>query len=291
MTLDVISSDDWRRAGAMWSWRGRRIFTRVDGRGDPLVLIHGFPTASWDWWRLWPELTARYRVITLDMLGFGWSEKPAHADYTIAAQADLIEALLAREQVTHFRLLAHDYGVTVAQELLARQLERAQPRITATCLLNGGLFPETHRALPSQRLLASPIGPLIARLSSYRMYAANMRRIWGATPLPDAELVAMWQLTTASNGLAVLPKLLGYMRERRRHRARWAPALDRTTAPLRIINGLVDPVSGAHMVARYRQLVAMPDILELPGVGHYPQLEAPAQVLAGALELFERVSI
>ena len=70
-------------------------------------------------------------------------------------------------------------GVTVAQELLARQSDPSGPKITSACLLNGGLFPETHRALLTQKLLASPIGFLIARLSTYGTFAKAMRRIWG----------------------------------------------------------------------------------------------------------------
>ena len=54
--------------------------------------------------------------------------------------------------------------------------------------------------------------------------------------------------------------------------------------PLRFINGPADPVSGAHMAARYRELVPNPDVVLLDGIGHYPQLEAPEQVLASFFE-------
>ena len=49
--------------------------------------------------------------------------------------------------------------------------------------------------------------------------------------------------------------------------------------PMRFINGLLDPVSGAHMVERYRELIPGPDVIELEGIGHYPQVEAPGRVL------------
>jgi pimeloyl-ACP methyl ester carboxylesterase len=49
--------------------------------------------------------------------------------------------------------------------------------------------------------------------------------------------------------------------------------------PLRFINGAVDPVSGAHMLERYLELVPHPDTVLLQGIGHYPHTEAPAQVL------------
>ncbi|MBS1121284.1 MAG: alpha/beta hydrolase [Deltaproteobacteria bacterium] len=285
--MAFMTPEQWRAGGDHFLWRGEQIFFRVEGTGEPLLLIHGFPTASWDWFAVWPALIERYRVLTLDMIGFGFSAKPRGFDYSIFAQADLFEALLARHHVKTYRLLAHDYGLTVTQELLARQGDAATTaRITSACLLNGGLFPETHRALVTQRLLASPLGPLVARVSSYRTFASTMRRIWGAHPPSDAELRAMWQLVTENGGLGVMAKLIGYMAERKRHRERWVRALVESTLPIRLVNGLADPVSGAHMVARYRELVPHPDIVELPGVGHYPQLEAPDAVLAAALELF-----
>ena len=55
--------------------------------------------------------------------------------------------------------------------------------------------------------------------------------------------------------------------------------MQRTGVPLRVIDGAVDPVSGAHMVERYRQLIPAPDTVLLPHIGHYPQVEAPEQVL------------
>jgi pimeloyl-ACP methyl ester carboxylesterase len=278
----MTSLDEWRAEGDSFEWRGERIFCRTAGTGEPLLLVHGFPTASWDWAAVWPQLAAHYRVLTLDMIGFGLSAKPARFAYSIMAQADLFEAFLARERVTRYRVLAHDYGNTVAQELLARD----RGAIVSVCFLNGGLFPEAHRALPMQRLLASPLGPLIARFTTFKAFAASMRRIWGTHRLPDAELRTMWELASRSDGLARIPKLLGYMAERRQHRARWVGALVEAKLPRRLIDGLVDPVSGAHLVARYRELVSEPDVVELPGVGHYPQVEAPDAVAAAALAFF-----
>ena len=284
-----MTPDEWRAKGDYFEWRGERIFYRAEGRGEPVVLIHGFPTASWDWSPLWPALVERYRVLTLDMIGFGFSAKPRDFAYSILAQADLFGALLAREQVTRYHLVAHDYGLTVAQELLARQRDdAAAPRITTVCLLNGGMFPEAHRPLLTQKLLASPLGPLLARLSSYRTFAQAMRRIWGSHPVPEAELRGMWQLITTHDGMRVMPKLIGYMAERRRHRERWVGAVVDAAMPVRLIDGLDDPISGAHMVARYRELVSNPDVVELPGVGHYPQLEAPADVQRAVLEQLAR---
>src|SRR5438105_4292804 len=102
----MISPDEWRSRGEFFDWQGQRIFYRAAGRGEPVLLVHGFPTASWDWAAVWPELLEHYRLLTLDMIGFGFSAKPVGFPYSIFAQADLYEALLAREGISSYRLLA-----------------------------------------------------------------------------------------------------------------------------------------------------------------------------------------
>jgi pimeloyl-ACP methyl ester carboxylesterase len=293
LPLALPPLDAWRAAGRPFDWRGHAVFTRAGG--DParpaLLLIHGFPTASWDWGALWAPLGARWRVLTLDLLGFGFSAKPRDFPYSIAAQADLLEDFLRVQDVAEYHVLAHDYGDTVAQELLARQAgPGARPRLRSVALLNGGLFPEVHRARLVQRLLASPLGPLVARAVTRRGFGRSLRAIFGpATPPGARELDGFWTLLQQHDGRAVMPRLIGYMAERRQQRARWVGALQQATIPLRLIDGAADPVSGAHLARRYRELVPQADVVELPGIGHYPQVEAPQAVLEAYLAFRARV--
>lgn len=284
MSQARIPLDAWEAAGRYISYRGQRVFVRVDGPrdADALLLIHGFPTASWDWEALWPALAARYRVHALDLVGFGFSDKPADYDYSLIDQADLCEHFLRLEGVATYHVLAHDYGDSVAQELLARQVEAGQrPCLRSVAFLNGGLFPETHRPLLLQKLLLSPVGPLISRLTSRAKLAASMRGIFGAATPPDDELIdGFWRLLSHGDGRRIMHKLIRYMVERRQHRERWVGALERAGIPLALIDGAADPISGAHMARRYRQLVPVADVTLLDGIGHYPQLEAPGKVLA-----------
>ena len=279
------SPGEWRRKGTSFTYRGHEIFVRSGGdKAAPvLLLIHGFPTASWDYAPLWENLAARWRVLTLDMLGFGFSAKPRNYSYSISDQADLMEAFLHSESVLEFHVLAHDYGDTVAQELLARN--SSAPRLRSVCLLNGGIFPEAHHPLLIQRLLSSPVGPLVARLSSRASFALSMRQIFARDrPPTPAELEGFWELLTHRNGRAVLAAVSRYRHERRRRRGRWVGALQAAAVPLRLIVGTADPIAGATIAERYRQLVPHPDVLELAGVGHYPQLEAPEEVLKAYTE-------
>lgn len=286
----MASFESWRSQGKSFDFRGRRIFFQAGGadpRGPHVLLIHGLPTASWDYHRIWPALSERCAsLLAPDMLGFGWSDKPVDHTFTIAEQADLHEQLLRGHGVRRVRIIAHDYGVTVAQELLARQTERliAGDRsltIERVCLLNGGLFPETHRPLLVQRLMLTSLGPTLAGALRFNGFARNFSKVFGPHTKPSrSELDEFWQLLASGNGLRMAHKLFHYIPERRRYRQRWVSALQESKVPLTLINGPLDPVSGIHMVARYRELVPKPDVVVLPEIGHYPHVEAPQGVLS-----------
>ncbi|MGH8354374.1 MAG: alpha/beta fold hydrolase [Pseudomonas sp.] len=281
--------DEWRAQGRSFDFRGQAIRYWVAGPGaqataeqaEPLLLIHGFPTASWDWHYLWQPLAQQYRVIACDMLGFGDSAKPRGHAYRLLEQADLQQALLAHLGIAGpVHLLAHDYGDSVAQELLARHHE-GRLQLGSCVFLNGGLFPETHRPVLVQKLLLGPLGPLIGRLFSRQKLAANFNRIFGPATRPsEAELDDFWRLIAMNDGPGVMHRLIRYIPERHQQRARWVAAMQQGGVPLRVIDGAHDPISGGHMVARYRELIPAPDSVLLEGIGHYPQTEAPELVLA-----------
>lgn len=280
--LSGITLDAWRAQGQTLDFRGHaiRYWVAGDDAAEPLLLIHGFPSASWDWHRLWTPLAARYRLIACDMLGFGYSAKPRGHAYSLLEQADLQQMLLAHigeQRPVH--VLAHDYGDSVAQELIARHQDE-HLQLASCVFLNGGLFPETHHPVRVQKLLLGPLGPLVGRLFSRRKLAQSFARIFGPhTQASESELDALWQLVAYNNGPAVMHRLIRYMPERRQQRQRWVSAMQATAVPMRVIDGAFDPISGAHMVKRYRELITDADTVLLEGIGHYPQLEAPTAVL------------
>lgn len=285
--LSIENINEWRSGGEFYVHEGHQVFFRDSGASSKpvLVLLHGFPTSSWDWRDIWPELVKRFRVICLDFIGFGLSDKPHLARYSIMMQADAVESLLHVRGVVSYHLLAHDYGDTVAQELLARDLEHARGLIQSCILLNGGLFPETHKPLFLQKLLLSPVGPLVSRFASFRKFVTSFDSIC-MRQMPASDLKVHWELLIRARGRAVMPKIIRYMDERVRYRERWVSALTDTKIPLRLINGLDDPISGGHMADRYQELVEHADIVGLPAIGHYPQNENPNAVLDAAQQFW-----
>ena len=284
----------WRQRGEILPLLGRSIFVIDEGSHDlpVIVLVHGFPTSSWDWHPIWDTLGENYRLIALDMLGFGFSEKPNNRDYSIHGQADIVEALVEVKGLNQFHVLAHDYGDTVAQELLARQTEHSSAGIwLSCCFLNGGLFPETHKALLTQKLLLSPVGKFVNRFTGYSKFRQNFSSVFGRDTKPtEQNLHDFWWLININDGKHLFHNLITYMSDRIKHRDRWVTALQTASMPLALINGSIDPVSGAHMVARYKTLSCRLDYCaELPLIGHYPQVEAPEEVMQHYITFIEDI--
>lgn len=287
------SLQQWKSAGHYFEWREHSIFFRDQGKGDVLLCIHGFPTASYDWQRMWPSLTKHFRVISLDLLGFGFSSKPRRHAYSIMEQTDIIAALLASLNIQRVHILAHDLGDSIAQECLARVETRSgiiSFDVQSICFLNGGLFPEAHRPRLIQTLLRGPLGPLLVHGLNENKFNQSFSAVFGSNTQPCAEdLSDFWHLIALNNGHRLAHRLLQYIPERRKNRERWLKAMQQTRIPMRLIDGIDDPVSGRHLLERYRELIPDADAIELEGIGHYPQVEAPGAVLAAFLDFHKKI--
>ena len=283
----------WEADGRYFDWQSHSIFYRDQGAGETLLCIHGFPTSSFDWRAMWPSLKKHYRVISLDLLGFGYSSKPRRNNYSVLQQADIISALLSSLMIDRAHICAHDLGDSIAQELLARQENHpGQNRfdIQSICFLNGGLFPETHRPRLIQTLLRGPLGPLLVHGLNEKKFSKSFAEVFGANTQPGAgDLSDFWHLIALNNGHRLAHRLLQYIPERKKHRDRWLKAKQSTRVPMRLINGPDDPVSGRHMLERYRELIPDADAVELESIGHYPQIEAPGAVLAALLDFHKKI--
>ncbi len=288
----------WASGGRFMNWEGHAIFYRASASrpDDPrpvLLLLHGFPSSSFDWIELWPTLEERFRLIALDFLGFGLSAKPYSHDYTLMEQADIAQQLLEALRVKRYHVLAHDYGDTVAQELLARHNDAAAQGLQSVVLLNGGILPDENEPLLMQKLLASEVaGPLMRQFVSRGLFGRTFSRVFGPNTKPTArELDEQWALITHNGGANISDKLLRYLNERQTHKERWVSALINPAVPLRVVNGPADPVSGEQVAEAYRRAASAPDVVLLgEHVGHYPQIEDPEGVLAALFAFHDDIA-
>ena len=264
----------------------RAIFARVLGAGPWLTMVHGFPTSSWDWVPMLPALAVDHRVLVFDLLGFGESDKPTGHDWSAFEQADILEALWKHFDTGETRVVAHDVGLTVALELLARQQEGTLPvRIVDMTLLNGGVYAGFHRQRRIQGWLQRPVvGPLIARMLGEARFGTALAEVFGPAHQPGREALHQhWLSVARRDGSRNYHRLIRYIPERRANAPRWENALEKTSVPIRFVWGMADPVSGAPMVEVIRRRRPGADIVELANVGHYPQLEDPSSVVEAIL--------
>eukprot|EP00736_Rhodelphis_marinus_P009585 Rmarinus@m.24826 len=281
----------WAKRGQYYNHDGHAVFYRDSLTEDPLaeykptlVMLHGFPTSGYDWWKLRVEARDQFRCILIDFLGFGFSDKPWGHKYSIMEQADVVEGLLRHRGIEKFHIISHDYGDTVAQELIARQNEGSLDQslhISSLFMLNGGIFPEVHKPILMQKLVLNEYtGPLISYLTVKKLFSLSMAKIFGPrTPLTPFEVNEFWFLLTHKNGRQSLHQLQQYIHERKHYRDRWVGALQSTDVPLAFVNGPHDPISGKHMYDRFVELIPEGTAILLDDhIGHYPQLEAPEAV-------------
>jgi pimeloyl-ACP methyl ester carboxylesterase len=287
----AISIEAWRTRGKNLATHDGEIWwldSQPQSSQTPICILHGFPTASHDFARL-VDIASSRRVVTLDFLGFGLSDKPVEYGYSLFEHADSVIAVLKEAKIERAHIFAHDMGTSVATELCARRERGTLPFAMASLtLMNGSVHVEMADLTFGQIALRSPFGPLFAKLNSARTFKAQMKRIF-ARPVSDEDLDAMWSLMARADGPLRLPQTIRYIEERTRFRRRWIGALERLDIPTHVAWGRLDPVA---VIAIARQLAAeIPnaDLTIWDDLGHYPQLEAPDVVAKSVMAFWDRV--
>ena len=278
----------WQERGQSEEFRGYDIHVfRQPGEGPLLLLLHGFPSSSYDW-RLLLDQVADRNVLAFDFLGFGLSAKPRDTRNSLFWQADLTEELVRRHvDGRPVFILAHDMGTSVANELMARDIEgKLEMEIAGILLFNGSMVLERASPILGQRILRSRFGALFGRLSSERVFRQQFGSVFSAAhPLSDSEAADQWALLCHNGGRTLGHRLISYMDQREEHAERWHGAIRDWPGELSLAWGLQDPVATTAVLAALRELRPGVAVGELPELAHYPQLEDPqrlAQVLAEA---------
>jgi pimeloyl-ACP methyl ester carboxylesterase len=261
------------------------IFVQRMGSGSTLTMLHGYPSSSHDWARVAPTLARQRALLLPDFLGFGASDKPPEHAYSLHEQADLVEALWALEGIASTGIVAHDYGVSVTQELLARRAEGAlSVDLEAVHLLNGGLYPDLARPGRGQLALLDPErGPQMSAGITEERFAMSLKPTFAADFDAAADSAEIWRAASREGGQAISYRLTRYICDRAVHSERWTAALERTDVPVAFVWGMLDPVSGAHMAQRIRERLPGAPLLALDDVAHWPALEAHERVAAALL--------
>ena len=281
------------RADAM-DVTGVRLAVHDHGPAEAAVVtfLHGYPSSSLDAVPLLERIGDDVRLLAPDLPGFGASEKPARHPYSIHGAVDAVEAMWTALGVRETVLVAHDYSVSVAQELLARQLDgTTTTTVSAVAWCNGGLWPDLHRQTLGQQLLLDPEhGEAVAEAMDEAALTSGLQGTWGTRrPMSEAESRGIWRSMEHDGGSKIAHRLLHYVADRLEHDDRWRAALDTAAVPMRFVWGDLDPVSGGHVADRLEErLPGWPpgrELLRLADVGHWPPLEAPDELVTAVRSL------
>ena len=243
---DPASVLEWEAAGRRIEVDGREVFVRDvpaagDESGPPVLVLHGFPSASFDYRHVLDALRRTRRVILFDFLGFGLSAKP-DLRYSIELQADVTEAVVAACGIDRVVLLTHDMGDTVGGEVLARDLDGTLGfSIERRALTNGSIYIEMAQLSTGQQLLLSlpdERNELVGADEGAAFRGGLAGTFAEARQPDDEELDAQWALMRRHQGSALLPRTIRYIEDRR---DREAPLHRRHRVPPVAARGRVGP--------------------------------------------------
>lgn len=244
-----MTADHWKSRGKFYTVSNKKIFVIDEGTSnDTIVILHGYPTSSFDYVRVLPELTKRYRVVIHDHLGFGFSDQPDSHTYSLIDQADIALNLWNKMGLKQVSILAHDYGSAVAKEILSRKNHNLIPlKIKRIYLCNSSMKLEHLHLRNMDKLLKDKkLGGFIARLTS-NSYQNLKRRFQKSSA--KQESVNEYEITNVANKVddteakKEIHLLSNFINERYTYWHRWIEALRESEIPVKIVWEKNDPVA------------------------------------------------
>ncbi|TCP24716.1 pimeloyl-ACP methyl ester carboxylesterase [Tenacibaculum skagerrakense] len=275
-----MTANQWKQKGNFIKLFNNEVFVIDEGKQNlkTMVILHGYPTSSYDYYKVLDRLTSEYRIIIHDHLGFGFSDKPKNYSYSLVEQADIALELWKQLGLTNFTLLAHDYGTSVATEIIARHNKKQlNVNIEKLILCNGSMHIELSQLRLIQKLLKNKItGKYVAKLSNEFIFSKNIRNVYfNKQKVSNEELKEMWQQLIHNDGKKVIHRLSNYINERYFFWYRWIGALKETEVPTKIVWAKNDPVAVFKIAELLTTEIKNNQLLPLENSGHFPMLESP----------------
>jgi len=296
--LDIFA--EWQNGSTELRWRSVRaandgrevaVFSRRCGTpGAPaLVLVHGFPTSSIDYYALTCELSADFDIHVLDFPGYGLSDKPPEP-YVYSLYDDarlLVHAITQVWGLTEYRMLTHDRGSSVGMIALSMLAAERPPALPVDLILtNANIYLPLANLTAFQTALLDPAtARATAAATTPEMLAAGMGAgtFMPRRTLEDPEIAALAKCFAHNDGTRVLPDTIQYLNERAADESSWLEALSRAQVNTTVVWGLHDSIAPLrvpnHVWQTYlKNKPGRNRYWVVPGADHYLQCDAPAQL-------------
>ena len=257
---------------------GEQVAYLDEGDGEVILLLHGMAGSSQTWRPVIRPLSRKYRVVAPDLPGHGNSTKP-RSDYSLGAFAAMLRDLCDELGITGATVVGHSLGGGIAMQFSYQHPDYCRRLILID---SGGLGPDVGLTL---RMLSAPGAELIMPIIAPRPVLNAGERVWSWLHKMGMSAPRGEEIWRSYSSLADAPTRQAFLRTLRSvvdYRGQSVSALSKLDTkkdlPIMAIWGDQDtiiPVGHAYAVQQAR-----PDLrLEvLPGVGHFPQAERPAEV-------------
>jgi pimeloyl-ACP methyl ester carboxylesterase len=251
------------------------------GAGEPIVLIHGFPTSGYLWSDVVPALPTGHRVVVLDLLGYGRSDPARRASVDIASHADRLVAVLDELRIERACLVGHGAGGGIAQSVAVRFPQR----VSHLCLVNSVMFDEW----PTWRgRFARSLAPVLGVLPSDWLRAAVRWLIAPGYADPEKGAHDIDLFLRPFEGPAGRDALLAHLVQITSPDKSVSARLRDIKVPTAIVWGAEDPFFTVHYGRALNQAIPESTFEVVPGTRHYLPCEAAHGVAVAVRKLIER---
>ena len=255
-----------------------KLFYQEEGKGPPLLLIHGFGASTYTWRYVAPELARTHRVIAVDLKGFGQSDKPFDERYSVFDQAELLAQLIEDKDLRNLTLVGHSFGGGIALLLALEANQRLEGRISRLVLLDTIAYPQ-HIPVFFRMLdmpLVSQLGVRMVPPSVQTRVALKIAYLDDSKIDPDEVEIYAAPLKTAAGKHAIIhsarqimPKGLAEIAQR--YRTNELPTL--------ILWCDHDRIVPLEVGLKLRRTLPNSTLRLIEDCGHMPQEEQPASTL------------
>jgi pimeloyl-ACP methyl ester carboxylesterase len=252
------------------------------GAGEPLVLIHGFPTSGHLWNEVVPLLPAGHRVVVLDLLGYGRSDRPGTHRLDVDAHADRVRAVLDTLGVRQAAVVGHGLGGGVAQSLAVRFPTRVS-RLGLVCSVGFDAWPALgFRVWSRLHALVSLTPPSWIQ----SMLRTSLQRGYANADQGLHSLERYARVFASTDGRAALVRHLRALDPA--HTAAIAPRLGELTVPTAVVWGRGDPFVPVTLGEQLRDAIPTATLDVVPSARHYLPEDTPAALSAVIAHLLAR---
>lgn len=249
-----------------------------EGSGPAVVFVHGTPTWSFLYRHLIASLSARHRVVAVDHLGFGLSDKPASAPYEPIDHARRLTSLLDSLELSSITLVLHDFGGPIG---LATALDRPE-LIERIVLFNSWMWPldDDPAVARGAKVAGSPIGRLLYRYLNFPVKAL-MPRVMGDRRVLTREIHRHYAapLGTPNERAGTWAFARALLDSSAWYQELWAQRDRLRAKPMLLLWGMKDPTFGPSFLDHWRREFPHARVHTIASSGHFVPEEAATEVV------------